>query len=315
MERIEKRLDHDGPLPLYRQIASRLQYEIVTGAREPGERLASLRDAAESWGVNLHTVRRAYKELEAIGLVVMERPTGTRVALLSPSGRFDRSDLDGFLADITREARESFGLTGTELTRELNARYGDTPSRRGCVVECSRTLSAMLAEALEDRFGLDLDPRDLRERAPLPAGPVVGTWFHREELIDRLPDRQDDLHLMRIRPAQALLDDLRDRMAGGTLWSLILLDRHPVSAHNLAVDFRAHLGIDFPIEVRIPSRAASGVPEQAEGTFVLASPQTWDALPAGQRERPDVFLLRYEIYEADLQRLGPVLADRIAALG
>lgn len=308
VEQIEKKLDHEGPVPLYRQIASRLQYEIVTGMRVPGERLVSIRDAAEAFGVNLHTVRRAYKELEAIGLVEMKRPTGTRVAPLSLTASTDHPSLDFFLAEIVREGDERFGLTVDELIGALERRRAETPTRGGCVVECSRTLSGMLADRLRDEIGLDLEPFDLRDRGPLPGGPVVGTWFHHSELVDRLHERKEDLHLLRIRPAESLLTELRRRMAEGRLWSVILLDRHPVSAHNLTIDFRARLGIDFPVEVRVPSGRGTGLPETAEGSVIIASPQTWDLLSPEQRRRSDVTLLEYEIYEEDLARVGRVLA-------
>lgn len=307
------KLQREAQSPLYRQIASRLQYEIVTGAREAGERLLSLRDAAEEWGVSLHTVRRAYKDLEEAGLVTMKRPNGTRVSFLSPISRPYATALDDFISRTRREARERFGLSGGDLAARL---IGDTSagvmtraSRVAVILECSRTLSRCLADQMRSALDIDVEPRDLREPASLPPGPVLGTWFHQKELVERFHDRPDDLHLLRIRPENRLLEELRSLSASGLLWSLILLDRHPDSGHDLVVEFRSRIGPGVPVELRVPSDPVRGFPVHQPGTFVLATPQTWDDLPGHLRERADVRLLSYEVDERDLERIATLFSS------
>lgn len=309
------RLRREGSAtPLYRQIASRLQYEIITGTREPGTRLPSLRDAAELWNVNLHTVRRAYKELEAAGLVEMERPAGTRVTAPSIGPQTGDAALPEFLDAVVHEAAERFSLTRRELaTRLLASRPGSATATAtiGSVVECSRTLSRMLTDELKHHLRIELEAWDLRESADLPSGPVLGTWFHHSELTERLRGRPGDLHLIRIRPSEALLTEIHELMATGQLWSLILLDRQRASAHNLAIDFQSRLGARLPIETRIPMNPANGLPVREDGVLIVATPQTWDELSDEARQRGDVRLLRYEIYEEDLQRTAEVFGSTV----
>ena len=64
---------------LWRQIAERLERDIVSGNRQPGERLPTEMQMAEEFGVNRHTLRRAVAALAEQGLVRIEQGRGTFV--------------------------------------------------------------------------------------------------------------------------------------------------------------------------------------------------------------------------------------------
>ncbi|HYG90641.1 MAG TPA: phosphonate metabolism transcriptional regulator PhnF [Azospirillum sp.] len=64
---------------LWSQIAERLKRDIMSGNREPGERLPTELRMAEEFGVNRHTVRRAVAALAEQGLVRIEQGRGTFV--------------------------------------------------------------------------------------------------------------------------------------------------------------------------------------------------------------------------------------------
>jgi hypothetical protein len=275
--------------------------------------LPPLRDAAGRWGVNLHTVRRAYKALEVEGLVETRRPTGTRVAALGPSGGGDRgAGLKAFVARMAAEGRTRFGLGPGELADALrSAEAGPTSATATCcVAECSHTLSRSLAETIGDALGIVARPFDVRHEGTLPPGPVVGTYFHADELRQRLAQRTGDLYLVRIRLGRRQMDRLRAAEAGGALWKLVILDRLPASAHDIAADFEAALGRGVQLEVRVLRNPLLGFPDEAPGATVIASPQTWDELTPQLRARPDVELLEYEIEGGDLARLEEALGGR-----
>ena len=77
-----QRPDRDSPVPLYHQIVETLRYRIATGRLRAGDALPTLREAAKHWGVNLHTVRRAYGELADLRWVVIRRPQGAFVSVV-----------------------------------------------------------------------------------------------------------------------------------------------------------------------------------------------------------------------------------------
>jgi GntR family transcriptional regulator len=74
------RLRPTSGVPLGLQIERQLRLAVATGRLAPGERLPAARDLAAELGVNFHTVRKAYSELERDGVLVTARGRGTYVA-------------------------------------------------------------------------------------------------------------------------------------------------------------------------------------------------------------------------------------------
>ena len=66
--------------PPYEQVRAQLAGLIARGALAEGDRLPTVRALAADLGIAVHTVARAYKELEAEGLVTTGRRAGTTVA-------------------------------------------------------------------------------------------------------------------------------------------------------------------------------------------------------------------------------------------
>jgi GntR family phosphonate transport system transcriptional regulator len=75
----EEGLARGEGMALWRQIAERLEKNMVAGRYQPGERLPTEHQMAEEFGVNRHTVRRAVASLEEAGLVRIEQGRGTFV--------------------------------------------------------------------------------------------------------------------------------------------------------------------------------------------------------------------------------------------
>lgn len=72
-------LDRSGPMPLYFQVASRLEDAIRSGAIPPGARLENEVALGERLGLSRPTIRRAIQDLVDKGLLVRRRGIGTQV--------------------------------------------------------------------------------------------------------------------------------------------------------------------------------------------------------------------------------------------
>jgi DNA-binding transcriptional regulator YhcF (GntR family) len=74
------RVDLTSPVPVYEQIRSQVSALVAVGGLRPGDRLPASRDLARDLGIAVGTVQRAYRELEASGVVTSRRRVGTVVA-------------------------------------------------------------------------------------------------------------------------------------------------------------------------------------------------------------------------------------------
>jgi DNA-binding transcriptional regulator YhcF (GntR family) len=94
-------VEPDSPVAPFEQIRSQLAGLIDSGALAEGERLPTVRSLAADLGVAVNTVARAYRELEADGLVVTASRAGTVVA---PGAQRDEVALQRAAAALAERA-------------------------------------------------------------------------------------------------------------------------------------------------------------------------------------------------------------------
>ena len=97
----------DG-VPIYLQIVNQIKYLVAAGRLTPGEELPPIRSLAEQLIINPNTVARAYRELEAAGIVEKRRTAGTYVSDQgSPLARRERMKiLSGRVDTLLAEAQQ-----------------------------------------------------------------------------------------------------------------------------------------------------------------------------------------------------------------
>ncbi len=66
---------NDG-VPIYQQVVNQIKYLVASGRLKQGDQLLPVRKQAEQLIVNPNTVARAYRELEAAGVVESRRGSG-----------------------------------------------------------------------------------------------------------------------------------------------------------------------------------------------------------------------------------------------
>lgn len=78
-------LDPDSDRPPYEQLRIQIASRVAADELEAGTRLPTVRALATDLHLAVNTVARAYRELEADGVVVTEGRRGTFVALSAPA--------------------------------------------------------------------------------------------------------------------------------------------------------------------------------------------------------------------------------------
>ncbi len=123
---IEFKLDIKSGVPFYRQIVDQIRYGISSEYLLPGEQLPTVRDLAVQLELNPNTVRKAYSELEILGVLDTQQGTGTFVA--GKTVKITDSEKDRMLRQICDEliARgHQYNLTLKEIIEHLERRIND----------------------------------------------------------------------------------------------------------------------------------------------------------------------------------------------
>lgn len=76
---IDLRLDRASSVPVFEQICQNLRRAVASEELRPGTRLPATRALAETLGVAVNTVAKAYRDLEAEGLLIGRGRQGTFV--------------------------------------------------------------------------------------------------------------------------------------------------------------------------------------------------------------------------------------------
>ena len=95
-------LDRSGPIPLYFQVAQKIEESITGGALPAGSRIENEISLSQRLGLSRPTVRRAIQELVDKGLLVRRRGIGTQVV----HGRVTRSvELTSLFEDLAASGK------------------------------------------------------------------------------------------------------------------------------------------------------------------------------------------------------------------
>lgn len=287
---------------LYRQIAEHFRYGIATGRLKAGQRLPSARAAAKQWNVNLHTVRRAYAELATEGLVEIRVPEGT-IVRRNPAPTARLGKLDAFLKDTVDRARKHHRLSAAELARLLDGWSERRQSPVVHVLECGRSQAEGHAQEIAAAFDVEARGAAFGSLREAPAGAVVATYFHYNDLRVRWPARLAEIRFAAIRPDPAITG----RVAGprkGTRATLLLCETEEGKARSIAAD----LSLLFsPADYRIEPQTVQEPGELLKGpsrTPVLFAPRIWDRLSESQQSDPRAVEVRYMIPPEEMSTLG-----------
>ncbi|MDX6308630.1 MAG: hypothetical protein QOI06_1676 [Nocardioidaceae bacterium] len=122
------KVDPDSPVAPFEQLRMQVAYMVVLGELEPGQRLPTVRQLANDLGLAPNTVARAYRELEADGVLSTRGSRGTFVRSAALEQIDDtKPDTRLTAAAFTSAARRN-GLSLAEATRLLETAWHQKPS-------------------------------------------------------------------------------------------------------------------------------------------------------------------------------------------
>ncbi len=124
-------LNSNDGMPIYKQIISQVKHMLGAGRLCPGDEMPSVRGLARQLLVNPNTVSRAYRDLEAMGLLVSRQGSGTFVTDSgSPLTGRERMRLITERADALLVEAQQLGFS-LEAVKKLLDKRGTAMSARG----------------------------------------------------------------------------------------------------------------------------------------------------------------------------------------
>jgi len=112
----------DG-VPIYAQIVNQVKYLVASGRLAPGDEVPPIRVLAERLTINPNTVARAYRELEAAGLVEKRRTAGTFISGAgSPLARRERLKILTERVDALLAEARQMGVTMEDVVELIGRR-------------------------------------------------------------------------------------------------------------------------------------------------------------------------------------------------
>ena len=114
---------NDG-VPIYLQIVHQIKHLVASRRLKPGQELPPIRDLAQELLINPNTVARAYRELEAAGLVTSRRGAGTHICDEgSPLARKERLKILNDRIDALLAEADQLDVDFEQVTEMIGKRH------------------------------------------------------------------------------------------------------------------------------------------------------------------------------------------------
>ena len=202
-------VDENLDIPIYRQVAGAITGEIKKGQLEYGYQLPTVRQLADELGIAKGTIKRAYDDLEATGMISKTRGRGTFVSWQEDTIQ-SRKDKAMAAIDNMLDLMEGMRFSPTEINIFLDLKIRERMQRETLVsvaaVECCPETQSMLVRSLYGLSGAEVFRKDLYETMRNPEGLsasadlVVTSLSHYEQLFPLVGEEKTFTVAMELTP-------------------------------------------------------------------------------------------------------------------
>lgn len=113
-------LDYTSRTPIYVQIVNEIEKYVALGILKEKEQIMSIRDLASNLGINPNTVKKAYRILEAKGIITSISTKGTFISTNVSKVKIET--INNYINDIksTMDKLYKLGLSKEEIIKKLD---------------------------------------------------------------------------------------------------------------------------------------------------------------------------------------------------
>ncbi len=270
-------VNKDLDIPIYQQLVDAICVLIKNGTLASGHQLPTVQEMIDDVGVARGTVKRAYDELERLGLVEKIQGRGTFVKY-QPSNSGSRKEQAMVAIDKMLDSLESMGLSPSEINIFLNLKLRERSSQEAhvkvAVVECNPENLSQMSEQLRHMDEIDLYsytfdsikqyPYKLSEDFDL----IVTTALHAPYLESVVPEKKRII-CVALRPSAHFLSQIIKLRAGqktgivgySTRFAELIYDTCRMYAEDVAVREPFIIGSDSNLTKYVSSISTILVPK------------------------------------------------------
>ena len=193
------RIDSNLDIPIYQQLVDKIRTGAKMGSLAPGQQLPTVQELASELSIARGTIKRAYDELEHLGILEKVQGRGTFICY-QPGNSDSRKEQAMAAIDGVLDQLEEMGFSQTEINIFLDLKQRERTRRlsslKVAVVECNPETLAQIAEQLRGIDGIELYsyllktvedyPYNLDEDMDL----VLTTGNHAQYIESILPDKK-----------------------------------------------------------------------------------------------------------------------------
>ena len=186
-------------VPIYRQLVDAIHTAVKKGELPSGQQLPTVQELTQELEIARGTVKRAYDELERLGLVEKVQGRGTFVCY-QPGNSGSRKEQAMAAINAMLDQLENMGFSAAEINIFLNLKLRERAEQEAhikvAVVECNPENLSQMSEQLRHIPGVDLYPYLLEsiEQYPYKLAEafelIVTTAEHADYLESIVPQKQ-----------------------------------------------------------------------------------------------------------------------------
>ena len=192
-------IDSNLDIPIYQQLVDKIRTGAKMGALAPGQQLPTVQELASELSIARGTIKRAYDELEHLGVLEKVQGRGTFICY-QPGNSDSRKEQAMAAIDGVLDRLEEMGFSQTEINIFLDLKQRERTRRlsslKVAVVECNPESLAQIAEQLREIDGIELYSYLLKTVEDYPYNLdddmdlVLTTGNHAQYIESILPDKK-----------------------------------------------------------------------------------------------------------------------------
>ena len=211
-------IEKNSELPVYRQIMEQITKKIQNKELLPSDQLPTERELSISTGISRGTIKRAYDELSAVGIIERLQGSGTFVANIENTARLSRKDIALELIDDMLNELSKKNLSYKEMKSIINSKIRFRRSQESNVhialVDCNMETLNLIGQQLKSIPNVDVSELILSnleknpQKLSLDYDLILTTNTHYLQVIKLSPDIYQKVIKVMIVPSRKVQYDL-----------------------------------------------------------------------------------------------------------